>query len=64
MSNLVLFLFIFLLLLVIEGTFNYLAGLWSIFWVPLEIVFDLLFLGFIGFLTLASSTANKQEVRE
>lgn len=64
MNNLVLFLFIFLLLLVIEGAFNYLAGLWSIFWVPLEIVFDLLFLGFIGFLTLASSTANKQEVRE
>lgn len=64
MNSLVLFLFIFLLLLVIEGTFNYLAGLWSIFWVPLEIVFDLLFLGFIGFLTLASSTANKQEVRE
>ena len=64
MNSLVLFLFIFLLLFVIEGTFNYLAGLWSIFWVPLEIVFDLLFLGFIGFLTLASSTANKQEVRE
>lgn len=63
MSDLVLFLFIFLLLLVIEGAFNYLAGLWSIFWVPLEIIFDLLFLGFIGFLTLATSTANKQEVR-
>ena len=63
MSDLVLFFFIFLLLLVIEGAFNYLAGLWSIFWVPLEIIFDLLFLGFIGFLTLATSTANKQEVR-
>lgn len=63
MRDLVLFLFIFLLLLVIEGAFNYLAGLWSIFWVPLEIIFDLLFLGFIGFLTLATSTVNKQEVR-
>lgn len=64
MRDLVLFLFIFLLLLTIEGAFNILAGLWSIFWIPLEIVFDLLFLGFIGFISLAGAASGKQEVRE
>lgn len=64
MNNLVLFLFIFLLLLVIEGTFNYLAGMWSIFWVPLEVAFDLLFLGFIGFIALAGSAGSKEMVKE
>ncbi len=64
MKDFIFLLLIFLLLLVIEGAFNFLAGLWSIFWVPLEIVFDLLFLGFIGFLALADSRTNNTEVRE
>ena len=64
MKDFIFLLFIFLLLLVIEGTFNYLSGFWALFWIVPEIILDFLFLGFIGFLTLATGTADKQEVRE
>lgn len=63
MKDFVFLFFIFLLLLAIEGTFNYISGFWSLFWIVPEIIFDFLFIGFIGFLALADSRANNAEVR-
>jgi hypothetical protein len=62
MSNAVFYLLIFLLLLAIEGVFNTLAGLWSIFWVPIELIFDVIF--FLAIMALAFATSvNTKEVR-
>jgi len=64
MSNSLFLLLIFLLLLALEGVFNTLAGLWSVFWVPLEIIFDIIFFLFIAFVTLAQGNGNSRTVRE
>ncbi len=62
MSNAIFYLLIFLLLLAIEGVFNTLAGLWSIFWVPIELIFDVIF--FLAIMALAFATSvNTKEVR-
>ena len=64
MSNSLFLLLIFLLLLAIEGVFNTLAGLWSIFWVPIEIIFDIIFFLFITFVILAQGNGSSRTVRE
>ncbi len=64
MSNSLFLLLIFLLLLAIEGVFNTLAGLWSVFWVPLEIIFDIIFFLFIAFVILAQGKGSSRTVRE
>ncbi|MEM3191735.1 MAG: hypothetical protein QW292_06530 [Candidatus Parvarchaeota archaeon] len=64
MRDIFFYLLIFLLLLGIEGIFNYLAGLWSIFWVPIEIVFDLIFFLFIVFLAISGRGTGGRTVRE
>ena len=62
MSDSIFFFLLFLLLLAIEGVFNTLAGLWSVFWVPVELVFDVLF--FLAMMALAFvSIGNKKEVK-
>ena len=63
MSNSLFLLLIFLLLLAIEGVFNTLAGLWSIFWVPIEIIFDIIFFLFIAFVIL-QGRGSTRAVRE
>ena len=47
-----------------EAIFNTIAGLWSIFWVPLEIIFDIIFFLFIAFVTVAQGNGNSRTVRE
>ncbi len=64
MSNSLFLLLMFLLLLAIEGIFNTLAGLWSIFWVPLEIIFDIIFFLFIAFVIIAQGRVSSRTVRE
>lgn len=64
MNNAVWLLLIFVLLLGMEAIFNTIAGLWSIFWVPLEIIFDIIFFLFIAFVTLAQGNGNSRTVRE
>ena len=64
MSNSLFLLLIFLLLLALEGVFNTLAGLWSVFWVPLEIIFDIIFFLFIAFVILAQGKGSSRTVRE
>jgi hypothetical protein len=62
-SNLSFLLLIFLGLIFIEAVFNYLSGLWSVFWFIPEVIFDLIFLGFIGFVAMTSSNSDKKTVR-
>ena len=64
MSNSLFLLLIFLILLAIEGVFNTLAGLWSVFWVPLEIIFDIIFFLFIAFVIIAQGKGSSRMVRE
>jgi TRAP-type mannitol/chloroaromatic compound transport system permease small subunit len=64
MNNAIWLLLIFVLLLGMEAIFNTIAGLWSIFWVPLEIIFDIIFFLFIAFVTLAQGNGNSRTVRE
>ncbi len=63
MSNLSFLLLIFLGLIFIEAVFNYLSGFWSIFWFMPEVIFDLIFLLFIGFVAMTSSNSHKEKVR-
>ena len=64
MSNAIWLLLIFVLLLGMEAIFNTIAGLWSIFWVPLEIIFDIIFFLFIAFVTVAQGKGSSRTVRE
>jgi len=64
MSESIWLLLIFLLLLAVEGAFNTLAGLWSVFWVPLELVFDAIFFLFIVALISMGGGKHRGERRE
>ena len=64
MTNAVLFLLIFLLLLLIEGAYNYLAGLWAIFWIIPELIFDAIFFLAIMAIIFMQGDGRVREVRE
>jgi hypothetical protein len=64
MSESVWLLLIFLLLLAVEGAFNSLAGLWSVFWVPLELVFDAIFFLSIMAVIFLGGGGSKGRTRE
>jgi len=64
MSESVWLLLIFLMLLAVEGAFNSLAGLWSVFWVPLELVFDAIFFLSIMAVIFLDGGGSKERTRE
>jgi len=64
MSESVWLLLIFLMLLAVEGAFNSLAGLWSVFWVPLELVFDAIFFLSIMAVIFLGGGGSKRRTRE
>jgi len=64
MSESVWLLLIFLMLLAVEGAFNSLAGLWSVFWVPLELVFDAIFFLSIMAVIFLGGGGSKERTRE